>query len=230
VAAASPRRRIRANDVDLCLQTFGQQTAPPILLIAGACCSMDWWDDALCERLASAQRFVIRYDLRDTGDSVSSPAGAPSYGGADLVADAVGLLDALRVERAHVVGMSMGGGIAQVLALEHPGRVADTDLDDRRRPRPAADVSSREGLEPLHARLGDIAAPTLVVHGTDDPLFPYPHGETLGAEIPGARLLPLAGVGHEFPPPATWDELVPAIVEHTTFTHESAAPPRTPRR
>jgi SAM-dependent methyltransferase len=73
-------------------------------------------------------------------------------------------------------------------------------------------------------------ASPLVVHGTDDPLFRYPHGETLAAEIPGARLLPLAGVGHEFPPPATWDELVPAIVEHTTLSRRSAAPPGTPRR
>ena len=68
----------------------------------------------------------------------------------------------------------------------------------------------------MRARLGEIRAPTLVIHGTDDPLFPYAHAEALAAEIPGARLLPLAGVGHEYPPPATWDEIVPAILRLAT--------------
>jgi pimeloyl-ACP methyl ester carboxylesterase len=64
-------------------------------------------------------------------------------------------------------------------------------------------------------RLADIRVPTLVMHGTDDPLFPFPHGEALAAAIPGATLVPLEGMGHEFPPPATWDVVVPAIVAHT---------------
>lgn len=70
--------------------------------------------------------------------------------------------------------------------------------------------------EPLRRQLAEIAAPTLVVHGTVDPLFPYAHAEALAAEIPGARLMPLAGVGHEVPPPAMWDALVAAIHEQTT--------------
>ena len=70
--------------------------------------------------------------------------------------------------------------------------------------------------EPVRAQLGEIRAPTLVLHGTADPLFPYGHGEALAAEIPGARLLPLEGVGHELPPPATWDVVVGAILEHTS--------------
>ena len=78
--------------------------------------------------------------------------------------------------------------------------------------------------EPVRGRLGEIRAPTLVVHGSDDPLFPYAHGEALAAEIPGARLLPLAGVGHEYPPRATWDEVVPAILRLATA--RSARPPR----
>jgi pimeloyl-ACP methyl ester carboxylesterase len=63
--------------------------------------------------------------------------------------------------------------------------------------------------------MADIGAPTLVLHGTDDPMFPLAHGEALAAEIPGATLLPLDGMGHEVPPPQLWDVVVPAIVRHT---------------
>jgi pimeloyl-ACP methyl ester carboxylesterase len=63
-------------------------------------------------------------------------------------------------------------------------------------------------------QLADITAPTLVVHGTRDPLFPIEHGEALAREIPSARLLRVPGLGHQFPPPETWDLLVPAILEH----------------
>jgi pimeloyl-ACP methyl ester carboxylesterase len=71
------------------------------------------------------------------------------------------------------------------------------------------------GGEPWRNRLGEIGAPTLVIHGTDDLLFPLPHGEALAREIPGAELLVLDGVGHEYPPPRTWDEVVPAVLRHT---------------
>jgi pimeloyl-ACP methyl ester carboxylesterase len=60
-----------------------------------------------------------------------------------------------------------------------------------------------------------VTTPTLVLHGSDDPLFPLPHGEALAATIPDARLVVLDGVGHEFPPPPVWDVVVSAIVEHT---------------
>ena len=61
----------------------------------------------------------------------------------------------------------------------------------------------------------EISAPTLVVHGTHDPLFPMPHGEALAAVVPGARLIVVEGMGHQVPPPPTWTEVVPAILEHT---------------
>ncbi len=85
---------------------------------------MDWWEDELCSRLADRGRLVVRYDNRDTGRSTSYPAGAPGYTGADQVGDAVAVLDALDIDRAHVVGPSMGGGIAQRLALEYRDRLA----------------------------------------------------------------------------------------------------------
>jgi pimeloyl-ACP methyl ester carboxylesterase len=69
--------------------------------------------------------------------------------------------------------------------------------------------------EPWRHRLGRLAAPTLVLHGTEDPLFPYAHGQALANEIPGARLLALEHTGHEYFPRHTWDLVVPAILRHT---------------
>jgi pimeloyl-ACP methyl ester carboxylesterase len=97
-----PQRMVVANGVDLCVQTYGDPASPPVLLIGGAASSMDWWEDEFCERLAQGPRFVVRYDSRDTGQSISYPPGAPRYDGTDLVADTVGLLDALRVSGAHL--------------------------------------------------------------------------------------------------------------------------------
>ncbi|MGH3146239.1 MAG: GNAT family N-acetyltransferase, partial [Rubrobacter sp.] len=75
----SDEQIVRANGVDLCVQTFGDRTDPAILLVAGTACSMDWWEDEFCELLAAGSRFVIRYDHRDTGRSVSYEPGAPPY-------------------------------------------------------------------------------------------------------------------------------------------------------
>ena len=78
----------------------------------------------------------------------------------------------------------------------------------------SAATTRKEGeSEPLDVRR--ITAPTLVLHGTDDPLFPLPHGQALAETIPGARLVELPGVGHEVPPPQVWDVVVPALLEHT---------------
>jgi len=110
------------------VETFGERSDPAILLIMGMAGSMDWWETELCERLAAGGRHVIRYDLRDTGQSVTYPPGAPEYTARDLVNDIVGILDALDVRRAHLVGQSMGGALAQVVALDHPDRVASLTL------------------------------------------------------------------------------------------------------
>ncbi|MDT4973741.1 MAG: hypothetical protein QOG22_3884, partial [Pseudonocardiales bacterium] len=108
---------VRTNGVDLCVETFGDKGNPAILLIMGAGASMVDWDAEFCLRLADAARFVIRYDHRDTGRSVSYPAGTPPYALRDLLDDAVGLLDAYELPRAHIVGMSMGAAIGQLMAL-----------------------------------------------------------------------------------------------------------------
>lgn len=276
-------RLVRANGVDLCVETFGDPEDPAILLLMGAASSMLAWHEEFCTRLAAGGRFVIRYDNRDTGRSVTYEPGAPEYTGDDLVADAVALLDAVDVTSAHLVGLSMGGGIAQLVALDHPERVAsltlistspgagsdlppsvdelrryfsnppaEPDWSDREavieyivedarqhtaRSRPFDEAAWRElagrdydrsidlrstmknhfvidGGDVPRDRLREIRAPTLVVHGTEDPLFPIGHGEALANEIPGARLLRLEGIGHELPR-AAWDEVVPAILQHT---------------
>jgi pimeloyl-ACP methyl ester carboxylesterase len=71
------------------------------------------------------------------------------------------------------------------------------------------------GDESVRERLGGITVPTLVIHGTDDPLFPIAHAEALAREIPGATLLPIAEVGHEYPPAPTWDTVIDALLRHT---------------
>jgi pimeloyl-ACP methyl ester carboxylesterase len=245
---------------------------------------MDWWEEDFCARLAAGPRFVIRYDHRDTGQSASYAPDAPAYTGDDLVADAIGVLDALDVRSAHVVGMSMGGAFAQVLALEHPERVAsmtllatspagpgEPDLPDMTaegraafgqlaepdwsdhaavidyatqlaracasRSRPFDEQAMRElwgrvldrttniessmknhyavdGGGRWRERLGELDVPTLVVHGTEDPVFGVAHGEALAREIPGAELLTLEGSGHELAR-RDWDAVVPAILRLT---------------
>jgi pimeloyl-ACP methyl ester carboxylesterase len=268
------------------VETFGDRDAPAVLLISGLSASMDWWDAEFCERLAATGRHVVRYDHRDTGRSESSPPGRPAYTADDLVTDPLRVLDAVGAERAHLVGVSAGGGIAQRLAALHPERVlsitliattaegdrADTSplpppqpritalfddpppdppWDDRaaviehlvegerpyagslgfdeervRRVATAAVDRTRDvaaGLanhwavegSPESFRLADVRVPTLVLHGTADPVFPFPHGEALAAAIPGAALVPLEGMGHEVPPPGLWDVVVPAIARHT---------------
>jgi pimeloyl-ACP methyl ester carboxylesterase len=116
-------RMIEVHGVELCTQSFGDPSDPPILLIMGIGSSMLWWEEGFCRMLADGGRFVIRYDHRDTGRSVTYEPGRPGYAGAELVADAAGVLDAYGIHAAHLVGASAGGAFAQLLALDRPDRV-----------------------------------------------------------------------------------------------------------
>ena len=116
-------RMIEANGVELCTEPFGDPADPPILLVMGMGGSMLWWEDGFCRMLADGRRFVIRYDHRDTGRSVTYEPGHPEYTGADLVADVAGVLDAYGIPAANVVGVSAGGAFAQLLALDFADRV-----------------------------------------------------------------------------------------------------------
>jgi pimeloyl-ACP methyl ester carboxylesterase len=275
-------RMIEANGVELCTEAFGNPADPPILLIMGIGASMLWWEEGFCRMLADAGRFVIRYDHRDTGRSVSYEPGRPEYTGADLTADAAGVLDGFGISAAHLVGVSAGGGIAQEVALDSADRVlsltlistspatrgdldlpppapefsrfvaaaeadwsnADSVIDyladywrvlaggerafdegrlrelvrrDVERARDFAAVQNHDLMshgEGSLRPLSSITAPTLVIHGTADPMFPLEHGRALAEEIPGARLLALEGAGHGVDR-VDWDAINRAILEHT---------------
>ncbi|QQQ74084.1 alpha/beta fold hydrolase [Saccharothrix sp. 6-C] len=120
-AAGGEARIVPVNDVELCYETFGDSNRPVLLLIMGLGFQLVHWPDEFCRRLAEHGFFVVRFDNRDAGRSTHLPGA--TYSLADLAADTVGLLDALGASRAHLVGASMGGMIAQVTAALHPSRV-----------------------------------------------------------------------------------------------------------
>jgi len=121
-------RMITVRGVQLCAESFGDPGQPPLLLMMGNGASMLWWEDDLCRMLAAGGRFVVRYDQRDTGRSVTYEPGHPGYDAGDLLEDTVGVLDAFDIEAAHFVGVSSGGGLAQELALDHPDRTRSLTL------------------------------------------------------------------------------------------------------
>ena len=258
---------IRANGVELGAETFGRDGDPLVLLAGGP--TMLSWPDSVCARLAAGGRRVVRYDLRDCGASTTVDPEAPGYRLRDLAADAAALVGALGAVTAHLGGVGVGGMVAQVAALDHPGAFSaltlvstrpvapgpvDDDLPDHdaatmaavfSRPQPdwadraavaafAADGAGLLGNEPEQARataariwdraassepsvqqanqlgtvfarldcaprwrqrLGELALPTLVVHGRADPFFPVGNGEALAGAIPAARLLVLDDMG-----------------------------------
>src|SRR3954447_9911914 len=121
-------RMVEANGVELCTESFGDPADPPILLIMGIGASMLWWEEGFCRLLADGGRFVVRYDHRDTGRSVTYEPGQPGYSAADLAADVVRVLDAYEISAAHLVGVSAGGAFAQLVVLDRPERVASLVL------------------------------------------------------------------------------------------------------
>lgn len=121
-------RIIKSDGIELCTDSFGEREKPAILLIMGAQSSMTWWEDGFCQRLADEGRFIIRYDNRDVGRSTTCEPGQPDYTFEDMADDAIRVLNAYKVEQAHIVGMSMGGMLTQMIALRHPERVLTITL------------------------------------------------------------------------------------------------------
>ena len=287
--------RASCNGIEIEYETTGAPGAEPVVLIMGLASQLIGWTEPFCEALAGRGHFVVRFDNRDVGlstkldgaehDSVldamrNAAAGVPvkaPYLLRDMAADTAGLLDALGLERAHVVGASMGGMIAQTLAIELPERVASlvsimstTGAPGLPGPRPealrvllSAPPASREqaiaqalaawrtigspGFPFDEARIREraarswdrchhpagvarqlvaitasgsrrealrgVRAPTLVIHGEDDPLVPLACGRDTAQAIPGARALFLPGMGHDLPV-ELYDTLVDAIARH----------------
>ena len=275
--------QITANGISLEYETHGDPANPPLLLIMGLGAQLTLWPIELVEALVARGYYVIRYDNRDIGLSQKfGTHGVPNfkrvalmrlfglrvripYRLTDMAADAVGLMDALGMAKAHVVGASMGGMIAQLVAATYPDRVlsltsimsttgsrkvpparpaamkalldrapAGATLDDvipiglrvskaigspgypanetRLRARITSDFNRSfypEGAArqisailddgDRRQRLKAVTAPTLVIHGADDPLVPVQGGRDTAANIRGAQLLEIPGMGHDLP-------------------------------
>mgnify|MGYP000255160601 CR=1 FL=1 len=274
--------QVRANGISIEVETAGDPANPALLLIMGLGVQMTQWPPELVAALVDAGYHVIRFDNRDIGLSEKfDHAGVPNlrrvglvrllgfsprlpYTLADMAGDAVGVLDALGVDQAHIVGASMGGMIAQHVASSFPervrsltsvmstsgkrglpmarpeamaalmapppppeaGAVADWAVTINRaigspgypaaeaRIRARANADFARSYHPdgkvrqLAAIIGDgdrsarlrrITAPTMVLHGADDPLVPVECGRHTAATVPGARLHEIAGMGHDLP-------------------------------
>jgi pimeloyl-ACP methyl ester carboxylesterase len=113
-----------ANGIEIAYQEIGESGGTPLLLVIGFAFHMIHWDEGFCRLLAERGFRVIRFDNRDIGHSTKIDAPRPAYGLRDMAADTIGLLDHLEVEQAHLVGVSMGGMISQLVAIEWPERVA----------------------------------------------------------------------------------------------------------
>ncbi len=124
----TPTHRLDVGAVQLATETFGNPDDVAIVLVMGATASMLWWPDEMCDALAQAGYYVIRYDHRDTGQSTTRAPGEVDYFVEDLTDDLLGVMDALDVDAAHLVGMSLGGYISQIAALVAPDRVRSLTL------------------------------------------------------------------------------------------------------
>jgi pimeloyl-ACP methyl ester carboxylesterase len=299
--AHQPPQIIRANGIDICYEVFGAADAEPLLLIMGLGAQMIHWDDEFCRLLAARGFRVIRFDNRDIGKSGKLTGGKPlrplellklrflkipvaaPYKLIDMAKDTVGLMDALGIKSAHLVGASMGGMIAQEVAISFPQvvrsltsimsttgnpkvppptREASAVLmapppktreeyyerfaqtwkvlrvgsfpEDEALDRSRAERTYERGLNPpgvgrqfrailasgsRKPRLQAVTAPTLVIHGTVDPLVHPDGGRDTAASIPGAKLLMVEGMGHALPIPM-WPQIIDAIDKHA---HGAAA-------
>jgi pimeloyl-ACP methyl ester carboxylesterase len=299
--AHQPPAIARANGIDICYEIFGDADAEPMLMIMGLGGQMIHWEDDFCRQLAGRGFRVIRFDNRDIGESTKFSGGKPvtplellkmrffripvaaPYRLIDMAGDVTGLMDVLQINSAHLVGISMGGMIAQEIAISSSQRVRSlisimsttgnpkvppptrkaaavlmgprpttkeeyiarfaktwTTLrvghfpEDDALDRSRAERTFARGLNPagvarqLRAilasgnrkpRLGSVTAPTLVIHGTIDPLVRPEGGKDTAASIPGAKLLMIEGMGHALPI-RMWPQIIDAI---SSFAHAAAA-------
>lgn len=194
---------LHANGLNIAYDEFGERGAPPLLLIMGLGSQMIFWRDDFCRALASRGLRVIRFDNRDVGlsthfDSAGMPnimllAAALATGGtaeapyrlSDMAADAVGVLDALDIDRAHIVGTSMGGMIAQTLAINHPQRVRSltslmSTTGNPNLPPPRPEVLAVVMAPPPTTREEAIERGVLTYRTIGSPGFPFDEDEVRG--------------------------------------------------
>lgn len=233
-AAQAPRSTgtAKVGEIQLAYRTFGPDRGEAVLFIAGIGGRAPTEPDQLTSTLTDQGYRVIHYDSRDSGASTRmDDAGVPDFAAIqqslgqgeapslpytlnDLAADAVAVLDALGIERAHIAGGSMGGMVAQLVAAEYPNRTASLTLISSTTGNPELPVgkppTQGEQMDPaalrqaaatlaagdLRARSSSISAPTVVIHGEEDELFPPPHGLDLAKTIPAADLVTIAGMEH----------------------------------
>lgn len=285
---------VQNNDIQLWSESFGNPKNPPVLLISGAGAQCILWPDAFCKMLAKQGFFVIRYDNRDVGFSSKVDYSKNPYSITDLTQDAIAVLNTYHLEKAHIVGFSMGGEIAQFLGAYHPEHVlsltlvaTSTDMepgflafkgihDPKRLSGPAAEYvkwanrpvnpkeqSLKEKIndflysfrllngtetpfdEKLYRQIAKlnfkrgqdnnpylnhanamnasfsehrkaihrIHSPTLILHGTADPIFGKDHADALNKGISNSKLVMIQGMGHTLSP-KFYDEIVPLIKAH----------------
>src|SRR5215210_1885465 len=186
----------QVGDVEICFETFGSRDDPALLLVMGLGTQMIAWPLGFCEQLAARGFFVIRYDNRDTGRSTHMrqfrpptirqlllrDKSAARYSLADMAADGIGLLDHLGIERAHVVGASMGGMIAQAMAARHPARVLSlasimSNTGHRWKGVPGLRIYPIFLRRPASDRAGAIDATVSTFRLIGSPGFPFDEGE-----------------------------------------------------
>jgi len=258
--------RARANGIELETESFGAAGAPLVLLISGFSQQLTSWDARLCEAIVGRGFRVVRFDNRDVGLS-SKIEGGPRpllraiaggdlstmpYALADMAGDVAGLVEALGESSAHIVGVSMGGMIAQTLAIHHPERVKTlvsimsttgnrsvgygapetlevmaqrspvereanieqavrvwTKLRSPGFPHDEARIRERAARNRTSA-LGQVRAPTTVIHGAEDSLIHVSGGQATARAISGAKLIVIPGMGHDLPE-GVWPTVIDAI-------------------
>jgi pimeloyl-ACP methyl ester carboxylesterase len=194
--ATPTTQRVAANGIELAYETFGDPGDPPVVLVMGLGTQMLAWPDALCEQIAAGGRYVVRYDNRDVGLSthlhgtrapdvkdILLRRKRPAYRVDDMADDLIGLLDALGLDAAHLVGASMGGFIVQTAAIAHPARVRSltlimTSTGSRRvgqaRPRLITRLMGKRGTLDREAAMA-LAVETFGVIGSRGDLFDAEH-------------------------------------------------------
>jgi pimeloyl-ACP methyl ester carboxylesterase len=203
----------------------GSHDDPAVLLIMGTSAQGIGWPDELVDVLVAGGRQVIRFDHRDTGRSTCVDFAARPYALADMAADAVAVLDGHDVAAAHIAGASLGGIETwhvlngDALPFDEPAarRFVETSYDRATNFAAAVnhDRAGRQMTPDRLAPLSKIIAPALVIHGTEDPLRPLPHGQALAAQIPHARLEAVPGMGHGFFSPGLPRHIGQIILDHT---------------